>query len=151
MNSLTYYRQKRVDGGLRSGIELNGESVGSDFVEGAADRDPGLLWYLDIRCRGRALPKTDGDAIQWFIDYADIIEDALKDASKKFIAGIDADAWPVQIPITALPKGVQGDIVCSSMRRVTGHDLASVLKFTATHWKRLIRQISTSKAKAIHA
>ena len=52
MPNLTFYRQKRVDGGVRTGVELDGETVASLFEEGDPERDPALLWFVDLRCEG---------------------------------------------------------------------------------------------------
>jgi hypothetical protein len=145
MTTLTYYRQKRADGGIRWGIELDGTTIDSHFTEGSSDRDPVLLWYVDIRCEGRSLPHEEVQAILWLGDHADVIQKAIEMAAKQFVVGMDADEWPVRIPMKGLPKGVRGTIICSAVRRVTGRELAKVLTSLANNWTRSIRRVTSSK------
>ena len=66
MPELTFFRQKRHDEGIRMGIELDGKStLLVDFQPGLPELeyDPmgsALLWYVDIRCRGKDLPRDPG-------------------------------------------------------------------------------------------
>ena len=49
MHELICFRQKRQDGGIRSGIQIDGTTHFHRFDEGTEDFDPSLLWYVDLR------------------------------------------------------------------------------------------------------
>jgi hypothetical protein len=57
MAKITFYRQKRRDGGLHTGITINGWNA-MEMDEGIDwdDADPVLLWYVDVQCEGKMLP-----------------------------------------------------------------------------------------------
>ena len=50
MSKITLYQQERKDGGLRMGLECDGETLLHNFQEGSPDYDPVLLWCINIRC-----------------------------------------------------------------------------------------------------
>ena len=71
MPKLTFYHQARFDGGRRTGISLDDDATSLHFFEtGAAeeDYDPRLLWYVDLRCEGNAIPGEPQAARDWFLD-----------------------------------------------------------------------------------
>ena len=72
MPNLTFYRQARIDGGIRTGIELDEDAVFEHFEEGGPELDPTLLWYVDLRCQGPGLPDEPRKAREWLIDHADV-------------------------------------------------------------------------------
>jgi hypothetical protein len=147
---LTYYRQMRVDGGIRTGIEIDGDTVASRFEETEGTIiDPALLWYVDVRCEGVAIPRDPSDAWRWLLDNASNFKQALRDAASDLVAGVDTGAWPALIPIKKLPAKVRGVIAFSSMKRISGHDLSHVLNSIATGWEHSIRELAP--AKAVHA
>ena len=60
MHKLTFYHQKRRDGGLRTGVDFDDERVLERFEPGDLARDSALEWFVDIRCRGETLPARNG-------------------------------------------------------------------------------------------
>ena len=56
MPELDFYRQQRRDGAIRTGIEIDGETVLGRFEQVAEDANPVLAWWVDVRCKGRRLP-----------------------------------------------------------------------------------------------
>ena len=62
MTKLTFYRQGRKDGGIRTGVEVNDESVLGRFEEGDKETDSALDWYVDIRCSVSKLGNDPEDA-----------------------------------------------------------------------------------------
>ena len=54
-HELSFYRQKRQDGGIRTAVTVDGDTVLHRFQPGEGASDPALLWYVDLRCAGRRL------------------------------------------------------------------------------------------------
>ena len=49
-----------MDGGYRTGLEVDGETVYGLFEEGQTDDNPRLHWFVDLRCVGRSCRKGTG-------------------------------------------------------------------------------------------
>jgi hypothetical protein len=133
MSSITFYRQRRADGGTRTGIDVNGRTVLDQFEEGKGEPDPALVWYVDVRCEGARLPRTAESAQQWLIDLEPVISRGMDDLGDKLTAGIDNDAWPLEHTLRR-SGGVKITIACSAMRRVDAKQIATVLRDIAAHW-----------------
>lgn len=139
MDKLTFYHQKRQDGGLRTGVDFNDERVLERYEPGDLPRDSALTWFVDIRCTGEALP-SDPEAIrEWFLNQSGPIQTALRQLAKDCSAGIDKD-WPLkrQIPTS---DGVTMAIYCSAMRRLSGREIAFVLGELEAKWPVLVRDL----------
>ena len=148
MQELTFYRQARHDGGIRTGIELDGvTTLLSVFQEGRPEQrdDPlgsSLVWYVDLRCRGEDLPTEPEAARSWFLDRRESIVEGLSRLADLLAAGKD-DSFPLRwSDFPAVPPGVQMEVVCSTIRRLTGHDLAEILREISTHIEEYLRQVA---------
>ena len=62
MPKLVFYRQKRYDGAIRTGLELDDDPIAEHYEEGSGERDPALLWFVDLRCKGPGIPGDPDDA-----------------------------------------------------------------------------------------
>jgi hypothetical protein len=134
MHELTFYRQKRVDGGIRTGIDLDGVTVLEDFESGEAERDPALRWYVDLRCEGDALPGEADSAREWLVGQEDLIREGFRAYAAQLAAGADPDDYPLQwSEFQHLPPGVKMSIACSAIRRVDARELNHVLEDIADH------------------
>jgi len=71
MPKLIFYRQKRYDQAIRTGVELDGETIAERYEEGGSEPDPGLLWYVDLRCEGSAIPDGFDEAAHWLLDHSE--------------------------------------------------------------------------------
>lgn len=148
MHELTFYRQGRYDGGIRSGIELDGKTtLLTDFQEGDTELhdDPlgsALLWYVDLRCRGADLPTEPEEARQWLVRHSAVIQDGLNRFADAAAAGADG-SFPLQWrDFPQAPNGIDMEIVCSTVRRVTGHELGTILSETASHFQEYLSRLS---------
>src|SRR5437867_195824 len=125
MDKLNFYRQKRRDGGLRTGIEFNDARVLERFEPGDSPQDSALLWFVDVRCSGGSLPSEPESVRRWFLQKGGFIRAALHELSKELVAGIDP-GWPIRRTIPT-PDGMRMAVYCSATRRLTGREIAEIL------------------------
>lgn len=116
MFSLTYYKQQREDGGVRTGIDANGDTILHRFEDGnAEEKSPALDWYVDVRCSIEA--EEVGDARIWFHQHHKLIDRALRMAADKLLAGVDFGGEP-WLGAEDREAGIRVAISCSAQRRV---------------------------------
>jgi hypothetical protein len=145
MSELIFYRQKRVDGGVRTGIDLDGVSICEDFEAGEAERDPALRWYVDLRCSGDGLPSDADAAREWLLVHEAMIRDGFSRYADQLAAGSDPDDYPLQWSgFQPVPPSVQMSIACSAIRRVDARELNRVLLDIAEHWCERIERLCAS-------
>lgn len=144
---LTFYRQARVDGGMRSGIELDGNTIYGRFDEGNPEYDPTLLWYVDLRCEGPGLPHEPEDARQWLLSNSRIIREGFQRCAEELRAGSDPDIYPViWEEFTDVPEGVSMKIAFTAIRRVDAIHLSQRMSEVAAHWEEMIERLSPASA-----
>lgn len=147
MPALSFYRQARADGGVRTGINVEGDLLLESFEPGGSEPDPALLWYVEIRCNGTALP-TDREAVrQWFREQESSLKRALLALAEKLEVGSD-ETWPYQYAVPDGPTGTTVKIVCSAVRGLELGTLASVLRDIAKSWDHLLKQLGPSEVLA---
>jgi hypothetical protein len=133
MNELAFYRQLRFDGGVRMGVELDGQPLFERFEPGPpelADEAMGsaLQWYIDLRCIGERLPTEPGEVLNWFRIRSLAIQNTLAELAGELSAGIDDD-FPIESSVKILDhEGTQLKIVCAVIRRIARRAFSSVLK-----------------------
>lgn len=136
MSGMVFYRQKRFDGGIRTGVELGQETILEHFEVGSEDRDPRLLWYLDVRCQGPGVPTDVESARHWFLETASIIKGGLtRFADESRRVGVDKDSYPLEwSDFPSGDDGVNRKLVCSLAQRMDGRDLAEIVDDVSRHW-----------------
>src|SRR5947207_6480872 len=98
MPKLKFYRQRRVDGGTRTGIDVDNEEMWHRFEEPPeAEADPALVWYVDVRCHGPAVPAGREEARVWLLKNTPVIKRAFEQIADKLHAGYDG-RWPYMFP-----------------------------------------------------
>ena len=142
MSKLSFYQQERLDGGVRTAITADDDTILHHFESGPDDDDPVLAWYVDVRCEGSRLPAEAAEAKEWFLRHAAVIRQGLRAVADELRAGIDVHAWPLQRPIKGGPRGVAIKIVCSVHRRQDALDMAKILGDLATHWEERIKGLT---------
>lgn len=145
MSSLVVYRQRRVDEGMRTGIELDSRTIGHKFEEGGEDRDPALRWYVDLRCEGPGLPHEAGAAFKWLNDQEMLIRENFSEYADRLSAGADLDDYPLEWIFPSHPDGVRMKIACSAVRRVDSREISSILKGISREWPDLIRDLEVAE------
>ena len=145
MNEMTWFRQKRVDGAIRTGIDVNDTYVFHLFENESNEPDPVLLWFVDVRCKGARLPTKPEEARKWFLEHSEIVRAALLNLAEELRAGMDVDVPPLQRKVPGAPRGVKMSIVCSVSLRIIGLEFASVLTNIAEHWEEHIRNLPVAE------
>jgi len=147
MSKLTFYVQQRVDGGRRTGIDVDGETVFNRFEESGEEFDPALVWYVDVRCVGE-LPSEPEQARQWFVEQREVLTGALRNLSNELQVGLDAGLWPRQRRVDAAPRGVEIVIVCSSLRGFATRDFGKILLRLAEDYPAILTSLGRVEATA---
>lgn len=146
MHSLTFYRQGRADGGIRTGIELDGDTVFGQFEEGGPEPDPVLLWYVDLRCQGPGLPDDAHGAKRWLLDHEEIIRDGFLRWAAELEAGADVELYPLQWShFSDVPRGVEMTIACATNRRIWALSIPKLLEDVAAHWRERIEELEPAE------
>ena len=140
MKTLNFYRQARVDGGRRTGVEIDGESVLERFERGNETEDSALVWFVDIRCSGANLPNGAEAAREWLLEKAPIIQAGVRDVANELEAGIDFCA-PISRTIPNVAEGVTVEIWCSAIRRVQAREIAKALDEISSRWTEFLKKI----------
>ncbi len=143
MATITFFIQTRQDSGVRSGVDVNGNSVLTRFNAGSGDEpDPAIRWYVDVRCSGMVLPSGGDGARQWLAEHAPQIKAALLAAAQQIPAGIDPGDWPYRYE-SKIGAARKISIVCSAVRQVDARELGGILKDLAKNWNRHLHQLSS--------
>lgn len=141
MRKLTFYRQQRVDQGIRTGVEMDGETVLHRFEYGKGESDPALLWFIEIRCRGPKLPQTVDGARQWLLTHKGLIQSGLEQLADDLATGMDVDALPLQRTFPRAPPGTKMTLICSAGRRFQAIQIAGLLRKLAIDWEKHLRSL----------
>jgi|SRR5579872_714685 len=131
VSKIIYYRQKRYDGAIRTGITVNGPLLLELFENESEEPDPALLWYVDVRCEGKRLPTTVEEVRKWLLKQAPVVCHVLNELADEFQAGMDIDVWPLQRTIAHSPRGIRMTVVCSVARRLEALKIADSLREVA--------------------
>lgn len=145
MSTLTFYRQARADGGLRTGVDLDGMTLLEAFEPGGADHDPTLLWYVDLRGEGDDLPAEPEAAQAWLRENAAAIRSGLAACADELAVGLDLsadDVLPYQRNLPELPDGSRWQVVVSAIRRPEARRMAGELRRLSRDWNRVLRKLS---------
>jgi hypothetical protein len=136
MAEVTFYHQERVDGGRRSGVTVDGETVLHGFIPGSNDDyDPALEWYVDVSLT-TANPPTQTSALGWLNDRKPEIEQALAETAEVLSTGIDADSMPAEFERNGTDGRIR--VTVSAMRRLVGRRVGEkLLEFARMDWGQL--------------
>ena len=105
MSKLTFFRQARADGGVRTGIDVDGATL--DHLEGGTNDDPALSWFVDVRFDGQDVPADLAQAQQWLREKETLVRRAYEVLGRRLQVGLDPDVMPVQCEVPGSPPGVQ--------------------------------------------
>jgi hypothetical protein len=143
MKKLTFYHQKRRDGGIRTGVELEGERILELFQPGSPLEDPKLLWWIDVRCSQKIWPSEPEEVRAWLLENAQRIEGGLKALAAELSAGIDVN-WPARNVVPGRGDA-KIEIFCSAMRRVAGREIQAEIAKLARNWQTIIAKLPSNE------
>lgn len=147
MSAITLFRQARADGGVRTGIGIEGDTVLEHYQAETDEHDPALLWYLDIRCRGERLPVGPEDARRWLMDHAAYFASRLRSVAQEHLdVGFDAELRPFIQRLDDAPDDAEVEIVASAVRRLEAREIAGQLTQLADEFEPTVRQLSRLSA-----
>lgn len=142
MPAITLYRQARFDGGVRTGIDIDGNSVLMDYSEGDSDDNPALLWYIDLRCEGETLPADPEEARKWLRRAAPAFKSALIAAADELRVGFDPEFHPFRRGIQLPQADAHAEIVVSAIRIIDGRKAAELLRAFAAECEEILAKVS---------
>ncbi len=146
MAKIVFYKQVRDDGGIHTGIEVNGVTCFDLFEIEGEEYDPALIWYVEVYCEGEALPSDAPGARRWLLDQTTVIKAGLFELAAKLQVGLDHNAYPLHWSIPNAPDGISLKAVCDVARRRVGLDMAKLVTEVGTHWEEILRQLPEAHA-----
>lgn len=146
MPELSLFRQGRADGGIRSGLMIDGISALQQFEAGNRDDDPALLWYVDVVVEGKGLPRDPELAREWFVRHREIFQEALTTTADKLRGGFDKEQGPSQFPISTISrsgKGHKGRLIVFAVRRKNALEISKQLRELARDWDEVLQELES--------
>jgi len=147
VSELTFFRQKRFDGGVRTGVEHDGVRLLRNFEQGPGDLEDmplgsGLEWYIDLRFSGPTLPKQTESVKNWLLDHTEAIRQSLSDFATLVGAGVD-DEFPLESPPYEVgEQDIRLRVVSSVTKRVTRLNFAEIISQFAQEFPDYVRNLS---------
>jgi hypothetical protein len=139
MSTVSLYHNDRVDGGKRTGLEINGQRAFEQYVPGGEERDPAIRWYLDVDLPAAKTPMNRRESALWLRTHHRQIEEVVTQAKKELGAGYDADGLPWLFNWES-PEGVI-QLKVSAQRRYSAQNIAHYLdEFLRKDWKSFLKQ-----------
>src|SRR5208337_3106248 len=147
MSKVVFYRQLRMDGGYRTGLEVDEETGYGLFEEAETDDDPRLRWFVDLRCVGPKLPKSARFARARLLKNSPMIVDGFARCSQEVRAGSDPGLYAISwAEFKHAPEDVQMRIVLTAARRADAIGMPEVLAYIGSNWERLVRMLKPVRA-----
>jgi hypothetical protein len=134
MSNIIMYQQGRADGGIRTGVEIDGATALMDFQEGLAEDDPALRWYIDVALEGEMAPQEAEDARQWLLDSGPAVARVLIAMAEDVRLGVDPTIRPVERHTPGAIPGIEIKICASAVRRAEAREIADKLISLAREW-----------------
>ncbi len=148
MSQVAFYRQCRFDGGLRTGIDIDGIEHWHDYVPGPDDGDAGIIWFIDVRIEGETLPDDPDEVFTWLNTHSTEITTALRRFAEHYEVGLDAGPYPQRWEIERLPGDVDGEVVLSAANRIEGRQLGVLLGELADDWRNILAHLNRMSRSA---
>lgn len=148
VGKLAFYRQARVDGGMRTGVDWDDTPLLHEFTPGSDDNDPALAWYVDVEFEGDTLPSGAEEVRRWLMRRGATVATSLRTVADELALGIDVATWPMKRSLGDLPRGVHATLSCSAMRRIECREIGQRLRELADDWRKIIRRLPPMREAA---
>lgn len=139
--TITFYQQKRFDGGVRTGVDIDGVSAFHRFEAGGDDVDNALLWYLDVRCKGDELPLDSHGAIDWLRSNTATIQRLLESAVRDLEVGMDRELRPFRRTEEVGPPLATIGVYISCVQRMEAGEIAGEVQRIRDQWESILNSL----------
>ena len=137
--TLTFFKQKRPDGSIRTGIELDDELVLSRDTAGFKNTDFALVWYIHVQCL--MLPSVRSwDPAAFLAENAIAIKAALMATAKEIKSGIFDKL--LRHDVTDLTDGSKIEVAYFTTRRASEKGLRQAMVDLASRWVEIITELN---------
>jgi len=141
MASVTFFRQQRVDGGIRTGIDYEGCTLLESFAQGSDEDDPALLWFVDVKLEGPVIPSRSPNHLrQWLIDLAAKLQPHLDAVAEELSAGVDGE-WPVQRSFSMPAEDLLLTVSATGIRRLQARQIGEKVREVSQRWPELLEAL----------
>jgi hypothetical protein len=135
MDKLIFFTNVRADGGVRTGIELNDQTIFHQFIQGPRPTDPALDWFVDIVCESKNIPSDPPHAKSWLLVLAPVINQGLRELVGRFQLGLDEPSYPFSHRVKKAPAGTRITIKGSALRRIRATEIGGFLAQVLDAWE----------------
>jgi hypothetical protein len=146
MPVITFYRHERQDGGIRTGIEVDKDTILGRYEPGPDDHLPYLTWFVSVDCEGETLPFRPEEVRQWLLDNSEPIRRGLLSCAEEVESGLDFHAGVQEREIAGAPQGVKVTVAYTAIRRFEGQRLAQLIRDVAENWEDRIQNMRETEA-----
>lgn len=141
MSTLTVFRQERIDGGIRTGIDYEGMTILETFISGNEDNDPALLWYVDVKFAGDHIPVGSPELIRnWLIQIGNHVQLGLDSVAAELTAGIDG-LIPISRKLEIPIAGLTVTVAATGIRRLSARAIGEKIREFAEQWREVLTSV----------
>jgi hypothetical protein len=141
MTEITFYRQQRRDGSIRSGLELNGEpqfGLIQSWPSETSDDDLSMVldWYIDLTIQSpNPIDHSDPEQTKnELLKLQASIQHGLNQLANSMGAGVDFESPVIWSKFPELSEGFHVEMVCRASSRITSRQLMREINEFANHW-----------------
>lgn len=146
MATIVFIKQVCEDGGIHTGIEVNGLTCFDRLEIEGEEYDPVLTWFVEVYAEGDALPSDAQGALRWFQDQAPLIKEGLGQLADRLQVGLDHNTYPLHWSIPNAPAGIRLKVLCDAVRRRVGLDMARLVTDVRMHWEEILQRLPEANA-----
>lgn len=141
MTEITFYRQQRRDGSIRSGLELNGEpqfGLIQSWPLETSDDDLSMVldWYIDLTIQSpNPIDHSDPEQTKnELLKLQTSIQHGLNQLANSMGAGVDFESPVLWSKFPELSEGFHVEMVCRASSRISSRQLMREINEFANHW-----------------
>ncbi len=154
MRNLLYFRNVRRDGGIRLGVELDGERLFHQFIDGPKvngiwDENPAIDWYIDILFEGKNILGEPEKVRKWLVQIKPFLQKGLAELAQNLLAGVDEDALPLTHTVSHSPPGLQIAFKIMAIRKIRHEDVAKEILHLGKTWEKEMKKIPAAEPDLI--
>jgi len=149
MAALSFYKYVRADDGVRYGVDVDKETVLSEFQEGPDHDDPRVKWQFEARCIVRASADDPEGVRQWLLANGEPWRRELQGLAAIMERGLSPDSLPYIVPLSDTLPRAKMVLVISAIKRFPGPDFATEMRRFRDDWDRILTRLSPAEPSAV--